>query len=380
MLLFFSAVASPPQIRTGAERTEAYFRLLRGKRVAVVANHSSLIGTTHLVDSLISSGIIVKRIFSPEHGFRGSADAGEEVESGVDAKTGIQVVSLYGMNNKPTVEQLKDIDVVVFDIQDVGVRFYTYISTMHYVMEACAENKVELLILDRPNPNGFYVDGPVLLPEFKSFVGMHTVPLVHGMTIAEYARMINGEGWLQNGVRCSLLWVVCEGYSHKTRYALPRKPSPNLPNMLSIYLYPTLGLTEGTNLSCGRGTDFPFQVIGSPFLEETGFSFTPRSIVGASKNPPYLGKACKGIDFRVKAPLVEPQENKLSIGIIMYAYQHTSDKEHFFTSFFNRLAGTKELRKQITEGKTEKEIRASWKPSLERFMLTRKKYLLYDDF
>lgn len=375
-----TAAASDPTIRVGAACTEAYFPLLRGKRVAVVANHTAMIDKTHLVDSLIAAGIGVKRIFSPEHGFRGFADAGEEVANGIDSKTKLPVVSLYGMNTKPTDEQLKDIDIVIFDIQDVGVRFYTYISTMHYVMEACAENKVELLILDRPNPNGFFVDGPVLLPEHKSFVGMHTVPLVHGLTVAEYARMINGEGWLPNGLKCNLLWVLCKGYTHKYRYTLPIKPSPNLPNMLAIYLYPTLGLTEGTSLSCGRGTDFPFQTIGSPTFEETGFSFTPRSIDGAAKNPPYLGKKCNGVDFRAAKPQVHFKEGEISIAILKYAYEHSTDKAHFFVSFFNRLAGTKEFSKQIIEGKTEKEIRASWKPALEVYKKKREKYLLYDDF
>ncbi len=281
----------------GAYQIELYRDLIEGKSVAVVANQTSMIGQTHLVDNLLSVGIDIKVIFSPEHGFRNMADAGEKIDDGKDPATGISLVSLYGSHLKPTTDDLKGIDVVIFDIQDVGARFYTYISTLHYILEACAENHVKCLVLDRPNPNGFYFDGNILDTAYSSFVGMHPVPVVHGMTVGEYAQMVNGEGWLKGGIKCDLSVIKCKNYDHKSYYILPVRPSPNLPNQNAVYLYPSICFFEGTSLSLGRGTSFPFQVFGSPELPDRGFSFTPESVPGA-KNPPLLGIKCYGTDLR----------------------------------------------------------------------------------
>ncbi|MFL5753028.1 MAG: exo-beta-N-acetylmuramidase NamZ domain-containing protein, partial [Bacteroidia bacterium] len=307
LFLFFSSsllfaqyeakLLKPSDIKTGAEQMETYLPQLKGKRVAIIANPTTLVGQTHLVDTLLALKVNIKKIFSPEHGFRGIADAGEKVGNNKDAKTGLLIVSLYGKHMKPTAEDLKDVDVLIYDIQDVGVRFYTYISTMSYCMEAAAENKKEMLVLDRPNPNGYYIDGPVLDPKWKSFLGLHPVPLVYGMTYGEYAKMVNGEGWLQKGIKCKLKVIPVIGYTHLDTYELPVKPSPNLPNMTAIYLYPTLGLFEGTIMSVGRGTDFPFQVIGHPDMKRFTFTFTPAPNVGA-KSPKYEGQVCKGFDLR----------------------------------------------------------------------------------
>ncbi|MBI5542131.1 MAG: DUF1343 domain-containing protein [Bacteroidia bacterium] len=354
----------------GAYQTTEYFPILKGKNIAIVANQTSLVEKTHLVDSLISAGILVKKIFCPEHGFRGTADAGEIVSSTTDKKTGLPIISLYGKNKKPSPEQLKGIDIVVFDIQDVGVRFYTYISTMHYVMEACAEKNIPLLILDRPNPNIHYIDGPVLKSSFKSFVGMHQVPLVYGMTIAEYAQMINGEGWLAKNVKCKLQIVKCKNYNHNTRYTLPVKPSPNLPNMRSVYLYPSLGLFEGTNVSVGRGTEFPFQVLGSPFLDSMLFHFIPKSSNGA-KNPMYENKKCYGVDLRNSTDTV------FTLKYIINMYKMSPNNETFFNPFFQKLIGTDEVIPLIKAGKTEAEIKTLWQNDLNKFKEIRKKYLLY---
>ena len=283
-------------IQVGAEQTQKYLPLLKNKRIALVANQSSLINSTHLVDSLLALNINLVKIFSPEHGFRGNADAGEVVSDNIDGKTGIPVISMYGKNKKPQSENLKDVDIMVFDLQDVGVRFYTYISSLHYVMEACAGNNIPLIVLDRPNPNGFYIDGPVLEKEFTSFIGMHPVPIVYGMTIGEYAKMINGEKWLKNEVKCDLTVIKCENYTHNSLYKLPVKPSPNLPDITSVYLYPSLCLFEGTIMSVGRGTKFPFHCYGHPDFKIASFKFKPVSIPGAAKHPKYEGKTCNGIN------------------------------------------------------------------------------------
>ena len=393
LLLFFPAVQqaqitilnkvnvekTDADIRTGAERVDVWKPLLEGKSVAIVANHTSLIGQTHLLDTMLKCGIRVKKIFAPEHGFRGMAANGEKVASTKDAKTGLPVISLYGEHKKPTAKDLKGIDIVVFDIQDVGVRFYTYISTLTYVMEACAEQKKKFLVLDRPNPNGYYVDGPVLKPEYKSFVGLHPVPVVHGMTVAEYARMVNGEGWLAGGIKCDLSWVNCEGYSHTDWYQLPVAPSPNLPNMTAVYLYPSLCFFEGTVMSVGRGTDFPFQVIGHPDLKQAPFTFTPAPRTGAP-SPLYNGQLCRGHDLRDFAMMYVRDYHKLYLFWLMGAYKDMPDKANFFNPFFEKLAGTSEFRQQLISGMSEMDIRKIWEPDLVVYKSIRKKYLLYKDF
>lgn len=365
----------------GADRNREYLSLLAEKRVAVVVNQTSTTESGHLVDYLISQNILIQKIFAPEHGFRGEADAGEKVKDGKDTKTGLPIISLYGKNKKPTETQLKDIDVVIFDIQDVGARFYTYISTMNYVMEACAENKVKFIVLDRPNPNGHYVDGPVLEDGFESFVGMNKVPVVHGMTIGEYAQMLNGEGLLKNSVKCDLKVIPCANYDHTKRYELPVRPSPNLPNMRSIYLYPSLCFFEGTNVSVGRGTDYPFQIIGHPKLTYGSFSFTPKPNFGA-KYPKHEGKNCNGLTL-VNTPMEDLENiNQLNLDYVMDYYFLLHKKESFFleNNFFDKLAGTDKLRKQIIEGLSVEEIRATWQADLDAFKKIRKKYLLYKDF
>ncbi|HBC79565.1 MAG TPA: DUF1343 domain-containing protein [Bacteroidales bacterium] len=361
----------------GAYRIDQYIHLIDGKSVAVVANQTSMVGKKHLVDTLLSLGIKVNAIFAPEHGFRDLADAGDQIRDGKDIETGVRIISLYGGHLKPTPGDLKGIDVVMFDIQDVGVRFYTYISTLHYVLEACAENNVECIVLDRPNPNGFYFDGNVADTVYRSFVGIDPVPVVHGMTAGEYAGMINGEGWLKNGVRCKLTVIKCSYYTHKTFYEPPVKPSPNLPNLNSIYLYPSICFFEGTNISLGRGTPFPFQVYGSPKLPDTGFSFTPESVPGA-KNPPHLGEKCYGVDLRnaIKGKIVPSP--KVNLEWIIDAYNRYPEKDEFFTSYFDVLASGPSLREQIQRGMSAEEIRATWKDELERFGKIRQKYLLYE--
>ena len=321
----------------------------------------------------------IVKVFSPEHGFRGSADAGEKVKNYKDKKTGLPIVSLYGNNHKPSPENMAGVDIVIFDIQDVGVRFYTYISTMHYVMEACAENNIKFLVLDRPNPNGFYVAGPVREEEYKSFVGMHPVPLVHGMTMAEYAKMINGRGWLKNKVKCDLIHILCEGYDHSSFYELPIRPSPNLPNMKSVYLYPSLGLFEGTFISVGRGTDFPFQTLGHPDMEHANFKFKPKSTEGA-KNPPFKGKECMGHDLRKFNDMILLNYKGLYLYWLTGAYKDSPDKENFFNHYFNTLAGNSSLRQQIIDGIDEDEIAKTWNNDLLEFKKIRRGYLLYPDF
>ena len=377
VLVFFHCVlGTNAQVKVGAQRTSDYIPLLKGKKVALVANQTSLVGETHLLDTLISLGIKVSKVFTLEHGFRGSADAGEKVESSFDPKTGVRMVSIYGKDKKPRTEEMRDIDVVVYDVQDVGARFYTYISSLHYIMEAVAENKKSLLILDRPNPNGYYVDGPILETRYKSFVGMHPVPIVHGMTIGEYAQMINGEGWLSSKTKANIKVITCLKYTHSTHYELTIKPSPNLPNMQSIRLYPSLCLFEGTNVSVGRGTDFPFQVFGSPDMQGFDFAFVPQSREGA-KYPPHKDKNCFGVDLR---NFDQHYINQINIDWISNAYEASSNKGAFFTDFFQRLAGTEELKNQIISGISEDVIRATWKPGIDNFKAIRKKYLLYPDF
>ncbi len=357
------------QILTGAESIQEYGPRLLDKRVALVANKSSRIGNVHLVDSLRSYGVDLVKIFAPEHGFRSNADAGEHINNEIDEKTGIPIVSLYGKNKKPSPEILKGIDLVIYDIQDVGVRFYTYISTLHYLMEACAELDIPVLVLDRPNPNGDYVDGPVLDTAFKSFVGMHPVPVVYGMTVGEYAQMINGEGWLKGGIQCDLTIQPCKNYKRTMRYELPVKPSPNLPNYRSIRLYPSLCFFEGTTVSVGRGTAFPFQVFGAPYLKGD-FSFIPKSGPG-SKYPKHENKPCFGADLREGSTM-----QSLNLDWLISAYKQ--QPKDFFNSFFEKLAGTNELRKQLENGLSVEEIRASWKEDLKRFIVLRSRYLVYE--
>ncbi|MFD2938585.1 exo-beta-N-acetylmuramidase NamZ family protein [Flavobacterium notoginsengisoli] len=363
---------NPPAIKTGADNYEKYLPLLKDKKIGIVTNQTGILSNkTHLVDFLLEKKIAIQTIFAPEHGFRGTADAGEHVVDGKDPKTGLSIISLYGDNKKPKPQQLNGIDIMIFDLQDVGARFYTYISSLHYVMEACAENNVPLLILDRPNPNGSIVDGPLLEKEFTSFVGMHTIPLLHGMTIGEYAQMINGQKWLKDGAQCKLTVIPCSNYKRTMEYSLLVKPSPNLPNDQSINLYASLCLFEGTNVSMGRGTEKQFQIYGSPYLTKTNFSFTPKPNFGA-KDPLYNGKECFGEDLTSY-----PRLKQLELKWLLKAYQNTSDKSKFFNVFFTKLAGTKKLKQQIESGVSEKEIRASWKKDLEAFQIMRKPYLLY---
>ncbi len=384
LLLFVLSISCRTEVFAeplpGAYSTESYLDLLKGKKIAIVANQTSVIktgtkkGYTHLVDSLISLGVDVSKVFAPEHGFRGQLDAGEKVEDQKDPKTGLPIISLYGKNKKPTGEQLSGIELVIFDIQDVGVRFYTYISTLHYIMEACAENGIPLLVMDRPNPNGHYVDGPVLEAEFSSFVGMHPVPVVYGLTIGEYAGMINGEKWLSKGLQCDLTVVQLKGYDHSTTYALPVKPSPNLPNEKAVNLYPSLCFFEGTTISCGRGTELQFQIFGSPELPESifDFTFTPQPNFG-SKYPKHEGKLCFGRNLENEERL-----DMLHLEWLIEAYRNHPDKQGFFNDFFVKLAGTEALRKNIEKGLSFQEIRDQWGEGLQAFAVKREKYLLYN--
>jgi uncharacterized protein YbbC (DUF1343 family) len=360
----------------GANQIDQYKNLIVGKSVAIIANQTSMVGKTHLVDTLLSLCTDVKVIFAPEHGFRDLADAGDSIEDGKDPESGVTVISLYGSHLKPTAEDLKGIDIVIFDIQDVGTRFYTYISTLHYVLEACAENNMKCIVLDRPNPNGFYFDGNIADTAYRSFVAMDPVPVVHGMTVGEYAEMLNGEGWLKNGIKCDLTVIKCKEYTHKSMYELPVKPSPNLPNQTSIYLYPSICFFEGTYISLGRGTAYPFQVFGSTDLPDEGFSFTPESVPGA-KNPPLLGKKCFGTDLRdaIKNGLVPSPQ--LNLDWVIRAYHEYPDKSNFFTPYFDVLAAGPTLREQIQKGMSSDEIRSSWKEGLAKFGKIREKYLLY---
>ena len=368
------------KIITGADRIPLYFNYIKAKNIGMVVNQTSVIGTrqTTTVDSLLTLGIGIKKIFGPEHGFRGNASNGAVVGDDVDAKTGLPVISLYGKHYKPTPADLKGLDVLIFDIQDVGARFYTYISTLHYVMEACAENNIELMVLDRPNPNGLTVDGPILDTPYKSFVGMHRIPIAHGMTIAEYAQMINGEGWLNKGIKCKLKVIKMANYSHSTPYKLPVNPSPNLNTYQSILLYPSVCLFEGTTLSLGRGTMEPFQVVGHPSLKgKYAYSFKPVSIPGMSEDSPQKNMICYGIDLKNYNADSLRKTGKINLSWLIKMYKDFPDKAKFFNAYFTKLAGTEALRKQIEQGKTEQQIRGSWEPGLSRFKITRKKYLLY---
>lgn len=372
-----TSVSESKELEIAAQRTDAYISLLKSKKVGIVANQTSVIYKknkqyTHLVDSLLNLGITIEKVFAPEHGFRGDADAGELIKDGLDAKTGIRIISLYGNNKKPTMEQLHGIDMVVFDIQDVGVRFYTYISTLHYVMESCAENNIPLIVLDRPNPNAHYIDGPILEKKHESFVGMHPIPIVYGMTIGEYAAMINGEMWLSNNLQCDLTVVPNAHYTYDTFYSLPIKPSPNLPNDQAINLYPSLCFFEGTNVSIGRGTDMQFQIYGSPFLVMNSFSFIPQPNVG-SKFPPNQGEVCYGEDLRAY-----PKLNEINLNWLKDAYSLSLNPEEFFNEFFNKLAGNEQLKQQIKQGFSIEKIKESWEDGLKTFKKIRKKYLMYN--
>ena len=370
-------------IVTGANRTEKYLSLLKNKRIAIVANQTSVIEVrnqkpevrsdfVHLVDSLYALKLDIKKVFAPEHGFRGKADAGEHVLDDIDKKTGLPIRSLHGKTRKPSVEVLSDVDIVLFDIQDVGVRFYTYISTMTYVMEACAELGIPMIILDRPNPNGHYVDGPTLEIEHKSFVGMHPIPLVYGMTIGEYAKMVNGEKWLKDGLQCDITIISLKNYTHQSEYSLPVRPSPNLPNDKSINLYPGLGFFEGTIINAGRGTEFQFQRYGAPFFPKTDFSYIPKPNFG-SKYPKFEGQLCYGVDLSNT-----PKLSKVDVSAIVDAYHKTPKDKKFFGATFTIHAGNLKLQKQIEAGMNAEEIRATWQEDIVKFKKIRSMYLIYD--
>lgn len=363
-------------VLTGAGRFDLYVGSLEGKAVGLLGNHTSMVGDSHLVDTLLSLGINIEKIFSPEHGFRGLADAGEHIENGTDIKTGIPIVSLYGSHRQPTDGDMEGIEVLVFDLQDVGTRFYTYISTLQLAMEKCAELNIQLVLLDRPNPNGFYVDGPLLDTAFRSFVGMQQVPVVHGMTTGEYAMMLNGEGWLSGGRRCDLVVIPCLNYTHSTFYNLPVGPSPNLPNQTSVYLYPSLCFFEGTVISCGRGTDRPFQVFGHPLLKGYPYSFTPVPGPGAA-NPVLGGQECFGTDLSDAIEKGIVPSPGINLEWLLDAYRDFPDRDNFFNNYFNTLAGGTALREMIESGCGSEEIKASWQADLESFRVIRKKYLLY---
>ncbi|MEM9858602.1 MAG: DUF1343 domain-containing protein [Bacteroidota bacterium] len=361
-------------LMVGAQRFDRYIPFLKNKRVAIVANHSAMVDKTHLVDTLLARKINVVKVMAPEHGFRGDRSDGAEISDGKDARTGLPIVSIYGKTKKPTQEMLEDVDVVVFDIQDVGVRFFTFISTMHYVMEACAENKVQFIVLDRPNPNGMIIDGPVLDLKFRAFVGMHPIPTLHGLTVGELAKMINGEGWLEDSVTCDLKVITVENYDHSIAYLLPVKPSPNLPNQKSIVLYPSLALFEGTQVSVGRGTQQPFLQYGHPSFK-SDHSFTPVSIPGMSKYPPLEGQKCFG--KYLGDTEIQPGFN---LGYLLSAYAKFEDKDNFFKPYFNTLMGNDQTMQQVKQGLSEAQIKATWQAGLTAYKTKRKKYLLYDDF
>lgn len=383
-------VAGQGTVLPGVMDFRKYEMLLEGKKVALAANQTSIVTPyalvgegnvkalplSHTLDFLREKGINVVKVFCPEHGFRGDADAGEVIGDYRDRRTGIPVISLYGKKKKPAPEDLADVDVVVFDMQDVGIRFYTYISTLHYLMEACAESGLPLLVMDRPNPNAFYTDGPILDVKYRSFVGMHPVPVVYGMTIGEYAMMINGEGWLKEGIRCELTVIPCRNWERESVVVLPCRPSPNLPDEVSVMLYPSVCLFEGTVVSEGRGTYTPFQVFGHPALTNMPYRFVPESIPGMSKNPKCLGQECHGMDLREKFDEVK-KSKRIRLDWLLAAYRNYTGKETFFTAFFEKLAGTSELQKAVVAGKNESEIREMWKPGLEHFKTIRSKYLIY---
>ncbi len=368
------ACSNAQELQLGAERMDQYLPSLEGKRVALVVNQTSVINNVHLVDTLLSRGVNVVKVMAPEHGFRGEAPDGAKIDDAKDEKTGLPIISIYGRTKKPSPEMLEDVDVLIFDIQDVGVRFYTFISTMHYVMEAAAENSKEVIVLDRPNPNGMYIDGPVKDNDVNGFVAMHPIPIVHGLTVAELAQMINGEGWLENGAQSDLKVVPMQGWDHNSTYSLPIKPSPNLPTDNAIALYPTLGFFEGSVVSVGRGTDFPFEVIGHPDYSKGTFSFTPQPN-GGSKYPPMEGELCQGQYFGdTEAP------HELTLKYLLDYHADIKDDTTFFRAYIDLLSGTKDFRKQVEAGWSEVEIKATWQPKLEAYKAMRKKYLLYPDF
>lgn len=378
-----AVVQASAQIRNGADKMEQLLPMLKDKQISLVVNHTSRVNGVHLLDTLYNSGVHIVQIFAPEHGFRGDADAGETVRNGKDTRTHVPIISLYGTQKKPQPAQLSQTDIVIFDMQDVGARFYTYISTLFYVMQACAENQKELIVLDRPNPCD-YVDGPVLNLKYKSFVGMFPIPVLHGCTIGELAQMINGEGWLGKDLQCQLKVIAVENWKHGQPYSLPVKPSPNLPNDQAIALYPSLCPFEGTSVSVGRGTEWPFQVIGSPFTQQTfSFSFKPRSLKGSDKNPLHKNRNCYGIDLRTSSQI--PQGFSLQYVLQFYkAYQACTPNagKSFLTrpKWFDLLMGTSQVRLDILQGKTEQQIRSVWKEDLEKYKTMRKKYLLYTDY
>lgn len=385
VIVYFTVIISYAQkleikpynsVTIGAQQFKAYLPKLKNKKVAIVTNQTGVINGVSIVDTLLKLKVNVKKIFGPEHGFRGNTEAGEKVNSNIDKKTGLPIISLYGSNKKPAAKDLQGIDVVVYDIQDIGVRFYTYISTMCYVMEACAENKKEMIILDRPNPNGFYVDGPVLKDEFKGFLGLHNVPLVYGMTCGEYAQMANNEGWLKNKCMTKLTVIPCLNYDRKCSYELPVNPSPNIPNISAILLYPSLGLFEGTIMSMGRGTKMPFQILGHPNYPDTSFSFMPLP-TELSKNPKYVNERCFGLDLR-KAAYLTDHPCKINLNWLSTCFNKLNNSD-FFDKNFNYHAGNAELQEQIKASLAENDIRKTWEKDIEQFRLIRKKYLIYKD-
>lgn len=378
ILFSLSSALFATNVTPAAERPKLYLPLLKNRQVALVVNHSSMVRREHLLDYLLKHDIRIKKIFAPEHGFRGTADAGAHVKNSRDSKSGLPIISLYGKHKKPTRSDLKSIDLILFDIQDVGVRFYTYLSTLHYMMEAAAQLHIPIVLLDRPNPNGHYIDGPVLQKKYRSFVGLHPVPVVYGMTIGEYARMINGEGWLKGRVKADLTIIPLAHYTHKSFYSLPVKPSPNLPNDRAIALYPSLAFLEGTVMSAGRGTSKPFQLYGAPDYTVKKFSFVPKSRPGA-RYPKFKDRQCYGMDLSHIDLTQYRKRKKLRLAYLKDAYARYPDKKAFFLKnrFIDRLAGTDRLRKQITAGTSEEAIRKSWQKELDRFKAIRKKYLLY---
>ena len=369
LIFLYSFGLNAQELVLGADRIEQIISLTNEKSIAIVGNQTSMVNKTHLVDTLLSLNQNIITVFSPEHGFRGTGDAGAKIENEVDIKTGIPIISLYGENKKPKKKNLEDVDIIVFDIQDVGARFYTYISTLHYVLEIASEENIKVIVLDRPNPNGHYIDGPVLEEEYKSFVGMHPIPIVHGMTIGEYAKMIIGEKWIEKKSNLTIIEML--NYDRNKIYELPIKPSPNLPNKKAVNLYPSLCLFEGTNVSIGRGTKQPFQHFGSPFLKHYSYTFLPKSRPG-SKFPKHENSSCFGKNLKYY-----PNLSSLNLDWLIEAYNQTNNKEDFFNSFFDKLAGTDKLRTQIISGLSDYEIKASWEPGLKEFKKTRIKYLLY---
>lgn len=367
------------EIEPGSYQTEQYIELLQGKSIAVVANHTSQIHNVHIIDTLLKRGLKISKIFSPEHGFQGIAEAGSDINDGQYIKSAISVISLYGSKKKPSKYDMQGLDFVIFDLQDVGVRFYTYLSTLHNVMEACAENNIPLIVLDRPNPNGFYVDGPILQEEFRSFIGMHTVPIVYGMTIGEYALMINGEGWLKDSVQCDLSVIRCQNYEHSYYYSLPVNPSPNLREMKAIYLYPSMAFFEGTIVSEGRGTDFPFLFAGHPDYPDQDFSFTPTKKKRGAPNPKWNEKVCYGIDLRMLSLDSLKNKKEIDLHYLINMYNVLAKGTDFFIDYFDLLAGNDNLRKQIIKGESVENIKKTWQSDLEKFKKIRVKYLLYPE-